>query len=78
MMSYKMNNKLSLFSNLFAVVVCSVALVLNIIMGNTFFIVLMAVLIPLNIFTAYEAFNRMIKEEAAMKKLIGENQNVSN
>lgn len=78
MMSYKMNNKLSLFSNLFAVVVCSVALVLNIMMGNTFFIVLMAVLIPLNLLTAYGAFKRMIKEEAAMKQLIGENQNVSN
>lgn len=77
-MSLKKNYKLSLFLNLFAVATCSVALVLNIMMGNTFFIVLMAVLIPMNLFTAYEVFKGMIKEEAAMKQLVGENQNVSN
>lgn len=74
MMSYKMNNNLSLF----AAVWCSVALVLNIMSGNVFFIIVMSALIPLNLFTAYEAFKRTIKEEAAMKQLIGENQNDGN
>jgi hypothetical protein len=78
MMSYKMNNNLSLFANLFAAVWCSVALVLNIMSGNVFFIIVMSALIPLNLFTAYEAFKRMIKEEAAMKQLVGENQNDGN
>lgn len=78
MTSYKMNNKLSLFLNLFASVWCGVALVLNIMSGNIFFIVLLSALIPMNLGAAYGAFNRMIKEEAAMKRLNGENKNVSN
>jgi hypothetical protein len=64
--------------NLFAVVLCSVALILNIMAGNIFFIIVMSALIPLNLMTAYNKFNQMIKDRSAMKQLIGENENVSN
>jgi hypothetical protein len=64
--------------NLFAAVWCGVALIMNIMAGNVFFIVLMSALIPMNLTTAYKAFNRMIADKNAMKQLTGEKQNVSN
>jgi hypothetical protein len=64
--------------NLLAAVWCSVALIMNIMAGNVFFIVLMSALIPMNLTTAYKAFNRMIKEKSVMKQLAGENENVGN
>jgi hypothetical protein len=51
---------------------------MNIMAGNVFFIVLMSALIPMNLTTAYKAFNRMIKEKSVMKQLAGENENVGN
>ncbi len=51
---------------------------MNIMAGNVFFIVLMSALIPMNLTTAYKAFNRMIADKNAMKQLTGEKQNVSN
>jgi hypothetical protein len=64
--------------NLLAAVWCGVALIMNIMAGNVFFIVLMSALIPMNLTTAYKAFNRMIKEKSVMKQLAGENENVGN
>ncbi len=73
-----MSNTTSLYMNLLAAVWCSVALIMNIMAGNVFFIVLMSALIPMNLTTAYKAFNRMIKEKSVMKQLAGENENVGN
>jgi len=73
-----MSNTTSLYMNLFAAVWCGVALIMNIMAGNVFFIVLMSALIPMNLTTAYKAFNRMIADKNAMKQLTGEKQNVSN
>lgn len=73
-----MSNTTSLYMNLLAAVWCGVALVLNIMSGNVFFIIVMSALIPMNLTTAYKAFNRMIADKNAMKQLTGEKQNVSN
>jgi len=73
-----MSNTISLYMNLFAVVLCSVALIINIMAGNIFFIIVMSALIPLNLMTAYNKFNQMIADKNAMKQLTGENENVSN
>lgn len=73
-----MSNTTSLYMNLLAAVWCGVALIMNIMTGNVFFIVLMSALIPMNLTTAYKAFNRMIVDKNAMKQLTGEKQNVSN
>jgi hypothetical protein len=73
-----MSNTTSLYMNLLAAVWCGVALIMNIMAGNVFFIVLMSALIPMNLTTAYKAFNRMIKEKSVMKQLAGENENVGN
>lgn len=73
-----MSNTTSLYMNIFAVVLCSVALILNIMAGNIFFIIVMSMLIPLNLTIAYNKFNQMIKDKAAMKELTGKNKNVGN
>ena len=79
-----MSNTTSLYMNIFAVVLCSVALILNIMAGNIFFIIVMSMLIPLNLTIAYNKFNQMIKDKAAMKQLAamkeltGKNKNVGN
>ncbi len=73
-----MSNTISLYMNLFAVVLCSVALIINIMAGNIFFIIVMSALIPLNLMTAYNRFNQMIADKNAMKQLAGENENVGN
>ncbi len=73
-----MSNTTSLYMNIFAVALCGVALVINIMAGNIFFIIVMSMLIPLNLTIAYNKFNQMIKDKAAMKELTGENKNVGN
>ncbi len=79
-----MSNTTSLYMNIFAVALCGVALVINIMAGNIFFIIVMSMLIPLNLTIAYNKFNQMIKDKAAMKQLAamkeltGENKNVGN
>ena len=58
-----MLNKFALFIHLIAASVCAVALFVNAFNGVVFVALVMALLVILNLFLAYDAFNKMIKEK---------------
>ncbi len=54
-------HQIAMFINLVAASFCGAAFILNVIHGNIPLAILMAILVPLNIYIAYVNFKRMIK-----------------
>lgn len=55
--------KYSVFIHLIAAIACGVALFVNAYNGVIFVAVIMALFVLLNLFLAYDSFNKMIKEK---------------
>lgn len=77
-MNFKRNYQFIMFAYLVAASCFAAIAFVNAVNGFVFVAVNAAILVPLYLFLAYSAFNKMIKEGAAMKQLFGENQNDGN